>query len=86
LQWCHVIVCLLQRATGTPTVPAYGRCPTKQRTSSGYRLNLLITGGGAMLDVEVMRATADERDAACAMVETKRDGTVLGDTGFVKAE
>ena len=38
-----------------------------------------------MLDVEVMRATADERDAACAMVETKRDGTVLGDTGFVKA-
>ena len=65
---------------------AYGRCPTKKRTIYGYRLNLLITVGGAILDFELMRANADERDAAREMLETKRDLTVIGDTGFVKAE
>ena len=65
---------------------AYGRCPTKKRTIYGYRLNLLITVGGAMLDFALMRANADERAAARAMLETKRDLTVIGDTGFVKAQ
>ena len=64
----------------------YGRCPTKKRTIYGYRLNLLITVGGTILDFELMSANADERDAAREMLETKRDLTVIGDKGFISAE
>lgn len=64
---------------------AYGRCSTKKRTIYGYRLNLLITVGGTILDFELMRANADERDAARDLLESKRDLTVIGDKGFVSA-
>lgn len=65
---------------------AYGRCTTKKRTIYGYRLNLLITGGGTLLDFELMSANCDERDAARDLLANKRDLTVIGDKGFVKAE
>lgn len=65
---------------------AYGRCATKKCTIYGYRLNLLVTVGGTILDFELMSANADERDAARDLLETKRDLTVIGDKGFVKAE
>lgn len=65
---------------------AYGRCATKKRTIYGYRLNLLVTVGGTILDFELMSANADERDAARDLLENKRDLTVIGDKGFVKAE
>ncbi len=64
---------------------AFGRCTTKKRTIYGYRLNLLITVGGTILDFELMRANADERDAARDLLETKHDLVVIGDKGFVKA-
>ena len=64
---------------------AFGRCATKKRTIYGYRLNLLITVGGAIRDFELMSANADERDAARDLLETKRDLLVIGDKGFVKA-
>lgn len=65
---------------------AFGRCTTKKRTIYGYRLTLLITVGGMILDFELMSANADERDAAHDLLETKRDLSVIGDKGFVKAE
>jgi Transposase DDE domain len=65
---------------------AYGHCPTKKRTIYGYRLNLLVTVGGTIIDFELMSANADERDAARDMLESKRDLTVIGDKGFVNAE
>lgn len=64
----------------------YGRCPTKKRTIYGYRLNLLVTVGGTILDFELMSANADERDAARDLLESKRNLTVIGDKGFIKAE
>lgn len=64
----------------------YGRCPTKKRTIYGYRLNLLVTVGGTILDFELMSANCDERDAARDLLEDKRDLTVIGDKGFIKAE
>lgn len=64
----------------------FGRCATKKRTIYGYRLNLLITVGGTILDFELMSANADERDAARDLLETKRDLTVIGDKGFISAE
>ena len=64
----------------------FGRCATKKRTIYGYRLNLLITVGGTILDFELMSANADERDAARDLLETKRNLTVIGDKGFISAE
>lgn len=64
----------------------YGRCQTKKRTIYGYRLNLLVTVGGTILDFELMSANADERDAARDLLEDKRDLTVIGDKGFIKAQ
>jgi IS5 family transposase len=64
---------------------AFGRCATKKQTISGYRLHLLITLAGAILDFELTRANADERDAARDLLHDKRDLVVIGDKGFISA-
>jgi hypothetical protein len=61
----------------------FGSCPTKKRTIYGYRLHLLITLGGTILDFELTSANADERDAASDLLFDKRDLTVIGDKGFI---
>jgi hypothetical protein len=63
----------------------FGRCATKKQTIYGYRLHLLITLGGAILDFELTSADADERDAARDLLSDKRDLTVIGDKGFISA-
>lgn len=63
----------------------FGRCATKKRTIFGYRLQLLITVGGTILDFELTAADADERDAARDLLLDKRDLTVIGDKGFISA-
>jgi hypothetical protein len=61
----------------------FGPCPTKKRTIYGYRLHLLITVGGLILDFELTSADADERDAARDLLFEKRDLKVIGDKGFI---
>ena len=61
----------------------FGPCPTKNQTMYGYRLHLLITAGGTILDFELTSANADERDAARDLLLDKRDLTVIGDKGFI---
>ncbi|MDQ2997383.1 MAG: IS982 family transposase [Chloroflexota bacterium] len=63
----------------------FGPCPTKKRTIYGYRLHLLITVGGTILDVELTSANADTRDAARDLLLDKRDRTVIGDKGCISA-
>src|SRR5215207_6345399 len=63
----------------------FGHCATKKQTIYGYRLHLLITLGGTILDFELTSADADERDAARDMLEDKRDLVVIGDKGFISA-
>jgi len=60
-------------------------CATQKQTSYGYRLHLLMTMGGTILDVELTSANADERDAARDLLQDKRDLIVIGDTGFISA-
>ena len=45
----------------------FGRCATKKRTIFGYRLHLLITVGGTILDLELTSADDDDvmRRATC---------------------
>ncbi len=63
----------------------FGRCPTKKRTIFGYRLQLLVTMGGTILDFELTSANADDRDSARDLLFDKRDLTVIGDKGFISA-
>jgi hypothetical protein len=64
---------------------AFGQCATKKQTIYGYRLHLLITLGGTILDFELTSADADERDAARDLLQDKRDLVVIGDKGFISA-
>lgn len=64
----------------------YGHCATKKRTIYGYRLNLLVSVGGVILDFDLMSANADEREAARDMLEDKRNLTVIGDKGCISAD
>jgi len=61
----------------------FGPCPTKKQTIYGYRLHLLLSLGGTILDFELTSANADERDAARDLLLDKRDLTVIGDKGFI---
>ena len=63
----------------------FGRCATKKCTIYGYRLHLLITLGGLILDFELTSANADERDAARDLLADKSDLVVIGDKGFISA-
>jgi transposase len=63
----------------------FGKCATKKQTIYGYRLHLLITVGGAIIDFELTSANADEREAAHDMLEARHDLLVLGDKGYIKA-
>jgi hypothetical protein len=63
----------------------FGKCATKKQTIYGYRLHLLITVGGAIVDFELTSANADEREAAQDMLEGRHDLLVLGDKGYIKA-
>jgi transposase len=63
----------------------FGKCATKKQTIYGYRLHLLITVGGAIVDFELTSANADEREAAQDLLEGRHDLLVLGDKGYIKA-
>ncbi|MBK9944221.1 MAG: IS982 family transposase [Kouleothrix sp.] len=65
---------------------AFGRCATKKQTIYGYRLHLLITLGGAIVDFELTSANADDRDAARDMLPSHPGLTVIGDKGYISAE
>jgi IS5 family transposase len=64
----------------------FGYCASKKQTYFGYRLNLVITSGGVILDFELMAANADERDAAEDLLPLYPGRTFLGDKGYVSAD
>ncbi len=64
----------------------FGRCATKKQTIYGYRLHLLITLGGAIIDFELTSANADDRDAARDLLPAHPHLTVIGDKGYISAE
>jgi len=64
----------------------FGYCASKKKTYFGYRLNLVITSGGVILDFELMAANADERDAAEDLLPLHPGRTFIGDKGYVSAD
>lgn len=63
----------------------FGYCASKKEAFFGYRLHLVVTAGGLIVDFTLTGATADERDVAEAMLRTRGGGTYLGDKGYVDA-
>jgi hypothetical protein len=63
----------------------FGHCASKDETYFGYRLNLVVTLGGVILDFELTAANADERDAAEDLLPLHPGRTYLGDKGYVSA-
>jgi hypothetical protein len=64
----------------------FGYCASKKKTYFGYRLNLVITSGGVILNFELTSANADERDAAKDLLPLYPGRTFLGDKGYVRAD
>jgi hypothetical protein len=64
----------------------FGYCASKKQTFFGYRLHLVVTLGGVILDFELTAANADERDAAADMLPAHKGRTFLGDKGYVQAQ
>ena len=65
---------------------SFGHCESKHQTFFGYRLHLLVTLGGVIVDFELTAANADERDAAEDMLTNQPGRTFLGDKGYVGAD
>jgi IS5 family transposase len=63
----------------------FGQCAAKTQTCFGYRVHLIVTLGGVILDVAVTGATADKRTVAEDLLPALSGRTFLGDKGYVKA-
>lgn len=61
----------------------FGYCASKDETFFGYRLHLLVTLGGVIIDFELTSANADEREAAADMLLEQHPRCVIGDKGYV---
>lgn len=63
----------------------FGYCASKDETYFGYRLVLVVTIGGVILDFELTAANTDEREAAEDLLPLHPGRIYLGDKGYVSA-
>jgi hypothetical protein len=64
----------------------FGHCASKHQTFFGYRLHLVVTLGGVIVNFELTAADADEREAAEDMLMDHPGCYFLGDKGYVSAD
>jgi hypothetical protein len=64
----------------------YGKVPSRHETIFGYKLHLLITVGGLILDFELAPANATDLEVGFEMLSEHTDLDVLGDKGYISAE
>jgi hypothetical protein len=64
----------------------YGRVKSKKETIFGYKLHLLVTMGGLILDFELASANAPDLDIGIELLSEHTDVEVLGDKGYISAE
>ena len=65
---------------------AYGKVSSRHETIFGYKLHLLITIGGLILDFELAPANATDLAAGFEILDAHTDLDVLGDKGYISAE
>jgi hypothetical protein len=65
---------------------AFGKVSSKKLTIFGYKLHLLITLGGVILDFELAPANEADLTVGAELLEQHTDLTVYGDKGYISAE
>ncbi len=70
--------------------PAYGadfgKVPTKKQTIYGYKLHLLITLNGLILDFALAPASASDLTVGFELLNEHTDLEVIGDKGYISAD
>lgn len=64
----------------------YGKVPSRNETIFGYKLHLLITVGGLILDFELAPANATDLEIGVEMLDQHTDLDVLGDKGYISTK
>jgi IS5 family transposase len=62
---------------------SFGWCASKKQKFFGYRLHLVVTLGGVILDFVLTAADGDEREVAEGVLANYPGRTFLGDKGYV---
>jgi len=65
---------------------AYGKVSSRKETIFGYKLHLLVTMGGLILDFELAPANATDLEIGFEMLSEHTDLNVLGDKGYICAD
>jgi len=63
----------------------YGRVSSKSETIYGYKLHLLVTVGGLILDFELAPASASDVEVGFELLTEHTDLSVIGDKGYISA-
>lgn len=64
----------------------FGKVSSKKQTIFGYKLHLLITLGGVILDFELAPANESDLEVGFELLVEHTDMDVLGDKGYISAE
>ena len=76
--------------TSTGDWPAYGadfgKVPTKKMTIFGYKLHMLVTLNGVILDFELAPASATDLEVGIEMLSEHTDLDVVGDKAYISAD
>jgi hypothetical protein len=64
----------------------FGKVPSKKQTIFGYKLHLLITLGGLILDFELAPANATDLEVGFELLSAHTALEVLGDKGYISAD
>ena len=64
----------------------FGKVPSKKQTIFGYKLHLLITLGGLILDFELAPANVNDLQVGFELLMEHSDLTVVGDKEYISAE
>jgi len=64
----------------------YGKVSSKKQTIFGYKLHLLVTLGGLILDFELAPANATDLQVGFELLTEHTDLHVLGDKGYISAD
>lgn len=64
----------------------FGKVSSKKLTIFGYKLHLLVTLGGVILDFELAPANASDVTVGTELLAQHTDLTVYGDKGYISAE
>lgn len=64
----------------------FGKVSSKKETIFGYKLHLLVTMGGVIIDFVLAPANATDLEAGLDMLFEHTDLTVIGDKAYISAE